>query len=167
MARKASMKTILARQKKYADAEVDTELRDTGQELKTADEHVVREWSHKPGFKAKVYSQPFYKSVEVKPTGPNAAIWYYVDLGTKPHVIKAKNVPLLKGQLGYSARTAPVAKSGLGTGTASGAWFAAKEVNHPGTAPRKFNETFFKELEPPFEDRIQNAVARGLAKGKR
>ncbi len=110
MARKANFKTILKRQKKYADAEVSQELRDTGLEMRTSHEHVVREWTHKPVFKAEVNEQPYLKTVTIKVKGEAADIWTFVDKGTKPHDITAKNVPFLKFQSGYSARTAPVAK---------------------------------------------------------
>lgn len=166
MARKASFKTILARQKKYADAEVSQELRDTGLEMRTSHEHVVREWVHQPHFKVEVNESKYFKDVTIKPKGDNAAIWTFVDQGTKPHDIAAKNVPLLKFQTGYSARTAPVAKFNQGTGQKFGAWVATQVVHHPGTEARKFTETILKELSPPLPDRIQAAVKRGLDKGK-
>jgi len=166
MARKANFKTILARQKKYADAEVSQELRDTGLEMRTSHEHVVREWTHKPTFKAEVNEQRYLKTVKIKVKGKNADIWTFVDKGTKPHEIAAKNVPFLKFQSGYSARTAPVAKFNQGTGQKFGAWVQKQVVHHPGNEARKFTETILKELSPPIEDRIQAAVKRGLNKGK-
>ncbi len=166
MARKASFKTILARQKKYADQEVAQELRDTGLEMRTEHEHVVREWTHKPTFKVETDERPFLKTVKIKVKGENADIWTFVDQGTKPHEIAAKNAPMLKFQTGYSARTAPVAKSNQGTGQKFGPWVAKAVVQHPGTEARKFTETILKELSPPIEDRIQAAVKRGLDKGK-
>jgi hypothetical protein len=167
MARKASFKTILARQKKMVEVECDYELRATGQELKTANDKVVRPWSHKPTFRAEYSKSAAIRTVKVVAQGRHKAIWGYVDLGTKPHVIRAKNKPFLAFQSGYSARTAPVAKFNQGTGQKFGAWRRKKQVNHPGNAPRKFTETFFKELSPPFPDRIQAAVKRGLNKANR
>jgi len=167
MARKASFKTILARQKKYIDAEVLNELTATGQEVRTSHEKVVREWSSKPSFKAELDVRPFTRTVKIKVKGAAADIWTFVDKGTKPHEIAAKNVPFLKFQTGYSARTAPVAKFNQGTGQKFGAWVTAAVVQHPGTEARKFTETILKELSPPIEDRIQAAVKRGLDKGKK
>jgi hypothetical protein len=167
MARKASFKTILARQKKMVEVETEYELRATGQELKTSNDKVVRSWSHKPTFRAEYNKSASFKTVKVVAQGRYKAIWGYVDLGTKPHVIRAKNKPFLAFQTGYSARTAPIAKFNQGTGQKFGAWKRKKEVNHPGTKARKFTETFFKELSPPFPDRIQAAVKRGLNKANR
>jgi hypothetical protein len=167
MAKRASFKTILARQKKYVEIEVDQELRDTGQELKTADDKVVRDWRHKPTFRAEYNKSAAIRTVKIVPKGEHKNLWYYVDLGTKPHIIRAKNKPFLKFQTGYSARTAPVAKFNQGTGQKFGAWRQVKEVHHPGTKARKFSETFLKELSPAFPDRIQAAVKRGLNKANR
>lgn len=166
MPRKASFKTIIARQKKFADREISQELRDTGLEMRTEHEKVVRDWTHKPTFKAEVNESKYLKTVKIKVKGQHADIWTFVDKGTKPHEIAAKNVPLLKFQTGYSARTAPIAKHNVGTGQKFGAWVSAAVVQHPGTEARKFTETILKELSPPLEDRIQAAVKRGLDKGK-
>lgn len=166
MARKANFKTILARQKKFADAEVSQELRDTGLEMRTSHQHVVSEWQHKPTFKAEISESKYLKTVTIKVKGDAANIWTFVDKGTKPHEIAAKNVPFLKFQTGYSARTAPVAKFNQGTGQSFGPWVAKAVVQHPGTEARKFTETILKELSPPIEERIQAAVKRGLDKGK-
>lgn len=167
MARKASFRTILARQKKFVEIEVDQELRATGQELKTDHDKVVRDWRHKPTFRAQVDSRAAIRTVKIIPQGANQRIWYYVDLGTKAHPIRAKNKPFLKFQTGYSARTAPVAQFNKGTGQKFGAWRQKKVVNHPGVKARQFSKTFLKELSPPFEDRIQAAVRRGLNKANR
>lgn len=166
MARKANFKTILARQKKFADKEVSQELRDTGLEMRTSHQHVVSEWQHKPTFKAEVNESQYLKTVTIKVKGEAADIWTFVDKGTKPHEIAAKNVPFLKFQTGYSARTAPVAKFNQGTGQSFGPWVSTAVVQHPGTEARKFTETILKELSPPIEERIQAAVKRGLDKGK-
>jgi hypothetical protein len=167
MAKRASFKTILARQKKLVEVETDYELRATGQELKTNNDKVVRSWNHKPTFRVEYNKSASFKTVKIVAQGRHKAIWGYVDLGTKPHVIRAKNKPFLAFQSGYSARTAPVAKFNQGTGQKFGAWKRKKQVNHPGNKPRKFSETFFKELSPPFPDRIQAAVKRGLNKANR
>jgi len=168
MARKASFKTILARQKKFVEREVTLELIASGQEMKTDHDKVVRDWAHRPTFKAQTDLRAFLRTVKIVVKGQHADIWAYVDKGTKPHDIplSPKIDGFLRFQLGYNARTAPKAQFAQGTGTASGAWVTAKQVHHPGTKARKFSETILKELSPPIEDRIQAAVKRGLDKGK-
>lgn len=167
MAKRANFKTIIARQKKEIAKEIEFELRATGQELKTGHDKVVREWTHRPTFKAQYSTHAAIQSVKITPQGQHKAIWFYVDLGTKPHVIRAKNAPFLKFQTGYSARTAAVAKSAQGTGQRFGSWVQKTEVQHPGTEAREFSKTFMDELSPSFEDRINAAVKRGITKANR
>ena len=167
MARKRSFSDILARQRKYATEEAIDETDAIADEALTYHRKVVREWTHKPGFRQQKYKSPNVYSIKIVPTGRYATIWYYVDRGTKPHEIAAKNVPLLRFQSGYSARTAPVAKSAQGTGQKFGAWVSAQVVQHPGTEARKFTENWLDELEPPFPDRIQAAIQRGINKANR
>jgi len=167
MPRKRTFTDILKRQQKYATDEAIAETDATVQEGLAYHRKVVREWTHKPGFRQQKYKSPNVYSIKIVPTGRYATIWYFVDRGTKPHKIAAKNVPLLKFQTGYSARTAPVAKYAQGTGQKTGAWVATQEVDHPGTEARKFTQTWIDELDPPFPDRIQAAIARGIKKANR
>lgn len=157
----------MKRQQKMIRAETAITTQTTVDELLTLHRKVVRDWTHRPGFRQQTYKSPTVYSVKIVPTGRYARIWIYVDLGTKPHPIAAKNVPMLKFQTEYSARTAPVAKYNKGTGTASGAWVQKQEVQHPGTEARKFTETFVEELSPPFPDRIQAAIKTGITKANR
>lgn len=163
---KASFRTILARQKKAIEREVTQELRDTGQEGVSHFNKVTRSWSHQIKFRAETKLQPSLYTVKIAPQGRHKNLWIWTDLGTKPHVIRAKNAPFLKFQTGYSARTAPVAQFNQGTGQSFGEWRQVTEVDHPGNEPRKFTETFMKKLTPSLQDRIQAAVKRGIAKVK-
>lgn len=167
MAKRANFKTIIARQKKEIAKEIEFELRDTGQEIKGKAEKVVREWTHRPTFRATYSTHAAIQSVKIVPQGKHKLLWYYVDLGTRPHPITAKNAPFLKFQVGYSARTAVGAKSAQGTGQKFGAWAQVITVDHPGTEARDFSKTFMNELSPSFEDRINAAVKRGLTKANR
>lgn len=164
---KRSFTDTIKRQKRMMETEIAITVAETGAELQNQHKRVVRSWHHKPGFRVQRYNSPTVYSVKIVPTGRYARIWYYVDRGTKAHTIKAKNAPFLKFQTGYSARTAPVAKFNKGTGQRFGSWAQKTEVQHPGTEARKFTETFLKELQPPFPDRIQAAIQRGLIKANR
>jgi len=167
MPSKRSMSDLLARQRKFATEEAIEEVEELADAALTYHRKVVREWAHKPGFRQQKYRNPNVYTIKIVPTGRYATIWYYVDRGTKPHEIAAKNVPMLKFQTGYNARTAPKAQFAQGTGTASGAWVTKAVVQHPGTEARNFTQTWIDELEPPFPDRIQAAIKRGLNKANR
>lgn len=163
---KASFWTIIARQKKAIEREVEFELRSTGQEGVSHFNKVTRSWSHQIKFRAETDLRPPIRTVKIVPQGKDKLLWYYVDLGTKPHPIAAKNAPFLSFQIGYSARTAPVAKFNQGTGQSFGDWKQVTEVDHPGSEPRDFSKTFMKKLTPSLPDRIQAAVKRGISKAK-
>ena len=167
MPSKRSMSDLLARQRKFATEEAIEEVEEIADDALKYHRKVVREWTHKPGFRQQKYRNPNVYTIKIVPTGRYATIWYYVDRGTKPHEIAAKNVPFLKFQLGYNARTAPKAQFAQGTGTASGAWVTKAVVQHPGTEARNFTQTWIDDLEPPFPDRIQAAIERGLKKANR
>lgn len=167
MARKRSFSDILARQRKFATEAAIAETDATAEDGLIYHRKVVREWVKKPGFRQQKYKSPNTYSIKIVPTGRYASVWYFVDRGTKPHEIAAKNVPLLKFQTGYSPRTAAVAKFAQGTGQKFGPWVSTAVVQHPGTEARKFTQTWIDELDPPFPDRIQAAIQRGLNKANR
>lgn len=169
MARKRSFLDILARQQKYATEAAIDETDATALDGLTYHRKVVREWTHKPGFRQQKYKSPNVYSIKIVPTGRYATIWTFVDKGTKPHDIPLTVVPgkLLKFQSGYSPRTAAVAKYAQGTGQKFGPWVSKQVVHHPGTEARKFTQTWIDELEPPFPDRIQAAIQTGLKKANR
>lgn len=131
---------------------------------------VVRDWKNKPIFKVSPTEETRYIEMLILPTGRNAKVFTYVDMGTgkygknhMPYLIIPKNPNgLLKFQTGYNARTMPIAKANVGTGLSTGAWVTNRFVNHPGIKPRKFSETFAEELDPPLEKRVNLAIKRVL-----
>jgi hypothetical protein len=145
-------------------AEITDMLDHTGRALAEMHREVVRSWRHRPGFRVLSKRSGNTFTIQIVPTGRHAKIWGYVDKGTKPHIIRAKNAPFLAFQTGYDARTQPVAQWGVGSGRASGPWVRKKSVRHPGFPGRKFSETFLDEVNPPLETRTRDAVMRGLTK---
>lgn len=161
---KSSFASIIKKQKAAMDKEAHAAHLTAGQDVKDKHDRVVQRWKHKPVFKVQRLWVGTLDTILIVPSGKHKAIWYYVDLGTKPHTIKAKNAPKLTFQTGYSARTAPVARSAVGTGKASGAWVQVAEVHHPGNEARLFSETILDDLIPPLVDRIQDALSKGIRK---
>jgi len=117
---------------------------------------VTGNWRHKPKFQtfgprwSGKSRKAGTREVLVVPEEDEAGqIFTYVDQGTKPHVIKAKNVPYLKFQVPSSPKTlpsgapmgilrAPTASMVSLLGQGGKQWVQVKEVHHPGTEPREF-----------------------------
>ena len=114
---------------------------------------VVKDWDDKPKFKVVAAARMDGVGFKVVLGGSRDAQNHFVwtDLGTKPHKIRAKNGGSLAFQVGYQAKTTPVAQFGVGDGTANGAWVRTQEVDHPGTDARKFSKTFVDEVIPLFK----------------
>lgn len=162
-----SLQQTISRQLKSAKQEAVFELEDTAKELRNWHQIVVRDWKHRPTFTVEGGGSRSFRVKSINPVGKNRKIWFFVDRGTKPHVIRAKKAGgRLKFQTGYSARTAPTARTNVGTGRKSGAWRTAQLVNHSGTKAREFSKTIVKNLDPPFVDRIQAAIVRGIGKAR-
>lgn len=103
---------------------------------------VVNDWKSEIDFAVLPTRTKSAYTYEVKAIGPDLEIFIYVDEGTKPHIIRPKKPGgRLAFQSNYSARTAPVALYGQGTGKKSGPWQYRTEVHHPGNEARQFTKT--------------------------
>ena len=88
-------------------------------------------------------------------------IWGWVDLGTEPHFIFPKKPGgVLAFNIGYSAKTSPVANANVGTGKSSGARVFSRGVFHPGTEPRDFAAYFALQGEETLVRKINDAIKR-------
>ena len=133
---------------------------ETGKVLKRDHEKVVSQWTHKPKFNYSVTVSRGVFSTDVIVYGANAKIWKFVNYGTKPHKIRAKNKPFLRFRTGYQARTA---RGGFGgPGRATGGWVAAKEVSHPGNAAREFTKQISKRARPRFRRLTEKAFRKAI-----
>lgn len=110
----------------------------------------VSDWSDKPRFERELTIKPDLISGRLVVKGSEAAALHFMwtDQGTKAHIIRPKKAPMLKFQTGYAARTAPVAKSQVGDGKATGAHVQTLVVLHPGTDARQFTQTWVKQQTP-------------------
>jgi len=126
-------------------------------------EKIVQNWDSDVGFAAKKYIRATSITIYVYPTGKDKLIWTYVDQGTKPHPIMAKNAPVLSfkwgGKGSYVPKTmARPARTVVGGGFVKGGKpVAFKRVNHPGSEGRFFSEVIAKDIQPDFRRLIENA----------
>ena len=130
-------------------------------------ERVVN-WKHKPKFKTSKANTADALITLIFPTGPNKRIYAYVTLGTPAHDIPLS--PKAAGWLAfmwggpgsYNAKTGPGGKFG-GPGTVSGGTMTfAKQVNHPGNAPRDFEDVILKKEKQWYSRTMENAWRRAI-----
>lgn len=91
--------------------------------------------------------------------GPGAAIWGYVNFGTKAHIIRPKVAPALAFQTGYTPRTKPKVFAS-GKAARFGPFVFAQEVHHPGGKARNWHIAIRNQHGAEFQSDIQNSVKR-------
>ena len=111
---------------------------------------ITANWKIDVDFAARKTIRPAGIGVYVFPTGTDKKIWHYVSKGTRPHRIRARNVPYLAymwgGKGSYKAKTAPGGKFG-GPGVVQNATLRRPvEVNHPGNKAREFEKHIMEFL---------------------
>ena len=152
---------------KEAEKEIRRAIEKTKRPVLKEFQAVVQNWEHKPKFIAKRKGY----DITVRPTGPNAKIWRYVNDGTRPHKIKARNAPTLRFKWGGPGSYVPKTKfwgqfGGPGV-VRGGTWRSPKEVRHPGTKPREFDSRIANRMAPVLAQAIRDAISRAFAKRNR
>jgi hypothetical protein len=93
-------------------------------------------------------------------------IYGYVNDGTDPHVIRAKNAPYLVFTVGGVAKTS-VNSIKSGKGSRGSQWVSKKEVKHPGTKARKFDEKIAQRFKDRWVKESNEALSSWLQKTSR
>jgi hypothetical protein len=110
----------------------------------------------------------FEKMIEVKKdrqeifVGTDNKIYRFVDKGTKRHKIRPKKAG---GTLAFPSMFIPKTSPGkmvASFGQSGGDTLFAKEVNHPGTKPRKFSKNIQKKWIKLFPKRMDKAMKRAV-----
>ena len=179
---KAFLRSVRARKRKAAIVdlsgaarkELEVGMKRVEKALLKSHEIVVKDWKSDVGFKVKFVTTPRRMYVHVFPTGKDKEVWTYVDLGTRPHKIAAKNAPRLAFMMsvdaggkfvrgGYVPKTlAKPARTVVGGGYVKSPKALARpiEVDHPGSEGRGFTEQIAKDLQPEFRREMENAFRR-------
>lgn len=124
---------------------------------------VVRKWRHKPKFLKKrgKSTTGLRQLIELGGSDEDVRIFIFVDKGTKPHKIEPKPGGVLAFNVGYSAKTSPVANSNAGTGVATGASVVTKKpIEHPGTEAREFSGFFNLQAQDDLDNEVVLAIQR-------
>jgi len=138
------------------------ELRKEGRAVKRELEKTTATWEGtKPTFTFAIGLTTGDAIVLVGPAGnpKGAQKWVWLDEGTKPHTIKAKNAPNLtfRHGSGFKAKT-KVKTFSSGPGANTGPWIRKKEVKHPGIEPREWSEEVAKLRQKQFARRLSKAA---------
>lgn len=120
----------------------------------------VSTWEKKPKFTVKRIRDA--SGAIIFEAGTDDEIYGYVTLGTKPHIIRAKNAPFLSFRYPSGAKTTPnllTSKAGfLGDN-----WAKKQEVQHPGTEARNFHKIIAERFKQKVVDESNKALRSYLS----
>lgn len=105
-------------------------------------------WGSSGYTKPSIYAESSWNgnSYEVL-VGRRGLVYAWVSRGTKPHTITATNpTGLLRFPAEYNTKTMPGILGPTGDGSYRGAMVERESVQHPGIAPRKFDELVLEEF---------------------
>lgn len=131
-------------------------VRRVGREVKSDFEATTATWKHQVKFEMVI-------SLQGGPTvlvGTDDPIYRYVDEGTRPHLIFAKNAKSLAFPSAYTAKTTPRV-IGSRAGGGSGEKVFRPYVEHPGTEARQLDQTIREKWEPKFKRAMEQAMKAG------
>ena len=138
------------------DRTIQNTLTSVAKSVKVDFQTTVATWNNKPVFK--ILGNKYVRIIRT-----DDKIYYWVNFGTKAHVIRAKSRGGLRFQSGYKAKTI-VGQIRSRAGGSYGKFVnpPPQEVMHPGTKGRKFDETIGKKWEKlshlAFERAIQSEL---------
>jgi hypothetical protein len=110
-------------------------------------------WEHKVTFQLKQLGPMF---IEVM---TDDEIYGYVNSGTRPHTIRARNAKRLAFASAFSPKTKPRV-IGSGAGSKGAVDTFRQEVHHPGTEAREFSTEIYKKWEPYYYRLMEKAMAQ-------
>lgn len=120
----------------------------------------VATWTDKPEFESKIKSTIKGASLTI---WTDDKIYEYVDLGTKPHKIRAKTAKGLVFLVGGEPKTEPDIIISV-PGKPGTLWRRKMEVDHPGTKARNFSKIINKSWRKEFQEEMRAAVVRFSAR---
>ncbi|NMC34203.1 MAG: hypothetical protein GYA36_17350 [Veillonellaceae bacterium] len=119
-------------------------------------------WEHEVKFEKLTQVGP--ASVELL-VDTDDEIYKYVDLGTSPHPIRAKNARTLAfhwaGPGSYRPKTQPRVLGSTAGGGVEGPMVFPVSVNHPGTKAREFSDTIQRKYKNIFKRKMEEAIKNG------
>lgn len=138
-------------------------LAHTGNIIRDDFKKTVRTWRRKVGF-SKVGPRNVGGGVLAVDVFTEDEIYFFVERGTKAHIIRPRNAARLSFRSGYSAKTRP-GVVGSRAGGPKGPFVTARAVLHPGTQARNFAPTIAKRRQRNLINLSRLAVNRSFRFG--
>lgn len=129
---------------------IENTLNETAAAAKVDFEVTQQTWSNKHAFVIR-------KKKNIREIFTDSEIYGYVNDGTRPHKIRTKTASTLAFQANYRAKTV-VRRIGSRQGGSSGPTVFAREVNHPGTDGRHFDEEIAVKWGKELPVQMQRAI---------
>lgn len=101
-------------------------------------QRVTDTWTHKPEFRITVRGR--MGGATTLRVSTDDEIFHFVNMGTRPHLIQARNAPVLAFPSQFRPKTMPGSLRS-GPGFSGGPTVLRFAVWHPGTEPRRFDDT--------------------------
>lgn len=152
---KLGIKAIIAKDPLHIAKQVqaiENALEGTAKAIKVDYLVTAQTWQHKPRFDI---TNPGNYTREI---ATSDEIYGYVDLGTRPHIIRPRNASQLRFQSGYKAKTSPNVIASR-PGGKFGPTVYTREVKHPGTQARGFSKAIAKKWNREWPRNLQRAIA--------
>lgn len=115
-------------------------------------EKTTQTWQRRPRFTTLKRARGY--GVRVDPLFPFA----YVDRGTKPHPIEARNAPLLRFTVPSRAKTRVNVITSY-RGSRGNQWVSKRRVQHPGIEARNFSDIILKRVQARAAGRVRKALS--------
>ena len=129
----------------------------TGNIIRDDFKRTVKTWRRDPKFTKEGPKK--YKDGSAVTISTNDEIYFYIDEGTKAHIIRPRRAKRLGFRTGYRAKTR-VGVIGSRAGGPSGPFVTAKQVMHPGFPARKFAKTIAKRRQKNLVNLVKLAFNR-------
>lgn len=146
-------KTTAARLR-AVEAAVRQAYQDAARELVEDLNKTTATWDHRPKPTVRVSSQGIEARIDDK-------VWGMLDKGTRPHTIRARRAKALAFASGYTAKTRPDSLFARSGGPSGGTVFA-REVQHPGTKPRRWSIRLKSKWKQKWPSMVNAGVARAI-----
>lgn len=114
-------------------------------------EKTTQTWRHQPTFEL---SHEGTGRWGVRTDDP---IYRYVDRGTVPHIIRARNVAYLKFTVPFTSKTKPRYIASF-QGSRGNQWVRKKQIHHPGIKAREFSTIIKQRAQAPTANRLRAAL---------